>query len=134
MYHFSMPYNNYDNAFFQRFTKKHTDHMKTIKGWKYDQGKLKWKKLGMYPIEQLPSPYCYGNGMLCIFFPKQDTTRFSIDWVPLIDAIFNSSIMNWESIFSDNFARNIMDYRSKISVSSRTIPPFYINSYIMDAI
>ena len=72
--------------------------------------------------------------MLCRFFSKPDTTRFFVDWVPLIDVIINSLILNWENILSDNFAGNIMDYRSKRSVSSREIPPFYMSAYVMEAI
>ena len=58
----------------------------------------------MYPIAQIPSPYCYVTGTLCRLFSKPDTTRFSIDWVPLIDVIANSFILNWENILSDNLA------------------------------
>ena len=52
----------------------------------------------------------------------------------MIDAIVNSSILNWENILSDNLAKNIMEYRSKRSVSSREIHPLYMSAYIMDAI
>ena len=108
--------------------------MKVIKEWKEYQSKLKWDKLGTYPIAQIPSPYCYVVGMLCRLFSKLDTTRFSLDWVPLINAIINSLILNWENILSDNLAKHIMEYRNKRCVSTREIPPFYMSAYVMDAI
>ena len=67
-YQFPMPQKNYDKAFVQNFTKKNTNLMKVIKGWKDDQGKLKRDKIGMCPIAQLPYPYCYVAGMLCRLF------------------------------------------------------------------
>ena len=88
----------------------------------------------MYPISQIPSSYFYAVGMLCRFFSKPDATRFSIDWVPLIDTIVNSLIMNWENILSDSLAKHITEYTNKRIVSSREIPPFYMSAYVMDAI
>ena len=108
--------------------------MKVIKEWKDDQGKIKRDKLFTYPITQIPSPYFYAGGMLYRFFAKPDTTIFSVDSVPLIDAIINSLILNWENILSHNLTISIMDYRGKISFSSRAIPPFYMSVYVMDAI
>ena len=108
--------------------------MKVIKEWKEDQGKLKRDKLDTYPIAKIPSPYFYVEGMLCRLFSKPNTTRLSVNWVPLIDAIVNSLILNWENILSNSLAKHITKYRNKRSFSSREIPPFYMFAYVMDTI
>ena len=134
MYHFPMPHKAYDKAFLEKFAKENQDPMKVVKEWKVDQCKLKWDKLGMYPIAQLPSPHCFVAVMLCRFFSRLDTTKFSIEWVPLIDAVVNSSIMNWENILSNNLAKTIMEYTTNRAFSTRKIPPFYMSTYIMNVI
>ena len=72
--------------------------------------------------------------MLSRLYAKLDITRFSVDWIPLIDTIVNSLILNWGNILSDNLAKHIMEYRNKISVSSREIPSFYMSVYVMATI
>ena len=81
--------------------------MKVIKEWKEDQGNLKQGKLGTYQIAQIPSSYCYAASMLSRLYAKPNTTRFSVDWVPLIDAIVNSLIFNCENILSDSLTKHI---------------------------
>ena len=72
--------------------------------------------------------------MLCRLDGLPNNTKFSIEWVPLIDAYVNSHIMNWATILSDNLATTIFEYRQKRSTSTENLPPFYFNAYIMDAI
>lgn len=52
--------------------------------------------------------------MLSRLYAKPDTTRFSVDWVPLIDAIVNSLILNWANILSDNLARVMLPMHQMI--------------------
>ena len=78
MYHLLMPQNAYDKAFLEKISRKNLELIKVVKGWKEDQGKIKRDKLGMYPITQFPSPYCFVVGMLCILFARPDTTKLSI--------------------------------------------------------
>ena len=48
----------------------------------------------MYATRPLSSPYCFAAARLCRLFGKDDTTKFSIEWVPLIDA--NCKCYNFE--------------------------------------
>ena len=107
----------------QTFKAKDIDLIKVIHEWKENEGKLKQDNSGTYPITQIPYPYCYAAGMLCRIFSKPDSIIFSRDWVPLIDAIINSSILNWTEILSNYLAKHITEYRNKRSVSLREIPP-----------
>ena len=54
--------------------------------------------------------------------------------VPLIESVANSKIMDWATILSDKLAKQILDYRKDRSVSTQTIPPFYMSAYILDTI
>lgn len=72
--------------------------------------------------------------MLCILYGLPNNTKFSIEWIPLIDACVNSYTMNWPSILSDNLATSITECRQNNASSSDNLPPFYLCAYIMDVI
>jgi len=88
----------------------------------------------MYSIASLSAPHNFVATMMCRLFSKANSTKFSIEWLPLIDVVVNATIMNWSQILSENLAMAIREYRQKRSVSSRTFPPFYMSAYVMDAI
>jgi len=88
----------------------------------------------MYLITSLSAPYNIAAMMMCRIFRKADSTKFSIEWLPLIDAVVSATIMNWSQILFDNLAMVISKYRQKRSVSSIIFPPFYMSAYVMDAI
>lgn len=69
----------------------------------------------MYPIAPLSTPHNFVAAMTCRLFGKADTTKFSIEWVPLIDVVVNATIMNWNNILSDNLAMSIREYKHNIS-------------------
>jgi len=89
-----------------------------IKGWRVLENKLKYDKMGMYPIAYLGNPHNYATSMLCRLYGLLNNTRLSIEWVPLIDACVNSHTMNWATILSNNLATTISDYRQKRSTST----------------
>lgn len=72
--------------------------------------------------------------MLYILFGKPDSTKFSPEWLSLIEVVVNATIMNWAQILSDNLAKAIMEYRRKRSPSLRVYPPFFMSAFVMDAI
>lgn len=72
--------------------------------------------------------------MLCRLFGRPNSTKFSLEWLPLIEATVNATIMNWAQILFDNLAKAIMEYRRKRSPSSRVYPPFFMSAYVMDTI
>ena len=60
--------------------------------------------------------------------------KFSIEWIPLIDACVNSHIMNWVTILSDKLATIITEYQQKGASSLENLSAFYFSAYIIDAI
>ena len=63
-----------------------------------------------------------------------DSSKFSIEMVPLMEAACNSEIMDWGNILSDKLANAILDFRNKSHVTDRIIPPFYFSAYILDTL
>ena len=90
-----------------------------------NEGKIKKDKNDMYTTASIFPPHSFATTMLCRLFGKLDSTKFSPEWLPLIDAAVNTTVMNWAQILSDNLARTIMEYRRKRSVTSRVYPPFF---------
>lgn len=88
----------------------------------------------MYSTSSFFSSYCFVAAMLCRLFGKPNINKFSPDWLPLLDAATNATIMDWALILSDNLATVIWNYRSKRTTSQRIYPPFYLAAYVMDAI
>lgn len=88
----------------------------------------------MYPISSLSAPHNFVATMMCKLFGKADSTKFSIERVPLTDVVVNTMIMNWIHILSDNLTMAIRENRKNKNISSRTILPFYMSTSIMDAI
>ena len=54
--------------------------------------------------------------------------------VALLDATMNATIIDWVQILSHNLAKAIIEYRRKRSIASRVYPPFFMSTYVMDAI
>ena len=88
----------------------------------------------MYSASSISPHHSFAMAMLCRLFDKPNSTKFSPEWLPLIDAAINTTIMNWAQILSENLARTIMEYRRKRSVTSRVYPQFFMSAYVMDAI
>ena len=88
----------------------------------------------MYSTASLVSPYYYVAAMMCRLFGSPNTSKFSIEWVPLMQATSESYIIDWGTIFSNNIASQVLYYRNNRSFTSRTVPPFFMSAYIMDAV
>ena len=102
--------------------------------WMHFPKKHKHESLGMYSEDPLASPYCYVGAMICRLFGIHDSAKFSIEMVPLMEAIINSYIMDWVTILSNKISNQILDYRKNRFVSTRVIPLFYTSAYILDTI
>ena len=63
----------------------------------------------MYSVESLEPPYCYAAAMMCRLFGSDNFARFSIQMVPLIEAVVGSVIMDWSVILSKKLANKILD-------------------------
>lgn len=134
MYHLHDPQDIYDKSYMAKFAKQNEEPFKMIYGWRVLENEFKYDKMGMYPVASLVNPHNYASSMLCRLYGLLNNTKFSIEWVPLIDACVNSHIMNWATILSNNLATAISEYRQKRSTSIENLPPFYLSAYIMDAI
>ena len=108
--------------------------MECIKNWSTKEEPLKKDKHGMYSTGSLSSPYCFATTMLCRLFGRPDINKFSSEWLPLLDAATNATIMDWAQILFDNLASVMWNYWSKRTTSQRIYPPFFLVAYVMDAI
>jgi len=134
MYHFLDPQKHYNKAFLEAFAKENDVQSNPIRQWRHFPSKHKHASFGMYSIDSLASPFRYDGAMICRLFGVSDSARFSIEMVPLMEATIKSYIMDWETILSNKMANQILDYRRNRFVTTRTIPPFYTSTYIMDTI
>ena len=94
MYHLPEPKKVYDRAFIEQFSKGNEDPIDTMQAWRSDSSKFKQEKTGMYPIAPLSAPHSYAAVMMCRLFGKANSTKFSMEWIPLIDAAISSTVMN----------------------------------------
>jgi len=134
MYHLPEPQVTYNKYFMEKFAKENEDLAKCTKDWSRRGEPLKEDKHGTYNIGSLTSPYYFATAMLCILFGKPDIKIFSCEWLPLLNAAINATIVDCAKILSDNLAKAILSYRSKRTFSQRIYPPFYLFAYVMDAI
>ena len=119
MYHLPESQVNYNAQFIKKFAVENPNLSETTKDWSRKEEPLKKNKNGMYSTGSLTSPYCFAAAMLCRLFGMPDINKFLSEWLPLIDAATNVDIIN---------------YRSKRSLSQRIYPPFYLSTYAMDSI
>lgn len=71
---------------------------------------------------------------MCRIWGLHDSSKFSIEMVPLMEAACNIEIMDWGNILSDKLATVILEFRNKSRVTNRFIPPFYFSAYILDTL
>ena len=58
---------------------------------------------------------------MCRMWGIHDSTKFTIEMVPLMDAAINGYVMDWANILSDKLATTILEYRT----NARKLPgPF----------
>ena len=134
MYHLPEPQVIYNRQFIEKFVKENPDLAETTKDWSRRDEPLKKDKHDMYSTGSLTSPYYFAAAMLCRIFGMPDINKFSWEWLPLLDAATNATIVDWARVLSDNLATTIGNYRSKRATAQGIYPPFYLSAYIMDAI
>lgn len=94
---------------------------------------MKKDKHGMYRTSSRTSPYCFATAMLYRLFGMPDIKQISPEWLPLLDAAMNATILDWAKILPDNLVTTIVNYWSKRTISQRIYPPFYLFVYVKDA-
>lgn len=110
MYHLPEPQASYNKQFVEKFAKENEDLAYYTKSQSAKEEPLKKDKNGMYATGSHAYPYCFVTAMLCRLFGKPDINKFSSEWLPLLDAATNSTIMDWAQILSDNLASTILNY------------------------
>jgi len=120
VYHLPPPHKVYDKALVEKFATENEEPSKVIKQWRENLSKHNRGSLFIHAA------------MLCRLFGYANDTKFSVEWVPLIDAASNSTAMDWVTILSNNLACHIIEYRRNHYVTTRTIPPFYMSAYVID--
>ena len=118
----------------EKFAKENEDLAECTKNWSAREEQLEKDKHSMYSIGSLSFPYCFTAAMLCRLFGRPNINKFSSEWLPLLDAATNATIMDWAQILSDNLASTVWNYRTKRSFAQRFYPPFFLAAYVMDAI
>ena len=88
----------------------------------------------MYSVISLKSPFSHIAVMMCHLFGSVNMTKFKENWTPLIEATSNGYILDWATIIFDNSIRFITTYRENQNSPPNAVPPFYMSSYILDAV
>lgn len=95
MYHLPESQARYNKQFVEKFAKENEDLVECTKNWSAKEEPLKKDKHGLYSTGSLSSPYCFVAAMLCKLFGRPDINKFSSEWLPLLDAATNATIMDW---------------------------------------
>jgi hypothetical protein len=103
-----------------------------IKSWWRNPEKFRTDAHGIYATTSLDVPMVYVALMLCRLFGKKSPTHFSVEWVSIMHEVAEGFTFNWAKMLSDNLAKEIAEY--KTTKSKGQPAPFYMSTYIMDAI
>ena len=134
MYHLPEPEKQYNKAFLEKLANENQSESAPTKQWRHFPEKHKHESSGKYSVDSLASPYCYAGAMMCRMWGIHDSAKFTIEMVPLMEAIINSYVIDWENILSDKLATTILEFISNARKTTRNIPPFYYSAYIMDTL
>ena len=99
MYHILDLEKVYDKEFQAQFSRENELKSNTIKKWRNNPNKHKNDDKGMYSTNSLVSTYYYIFAMMSRIFSQPDTTKFSVEWVPLMEAFTNYYIMIGEPFY-----------------------------------
>jgi len=134
MYHLPNPHYKYNKAYAERFIKKLGHLSEQIRPWRKDSNEHKAVESGKYLVDSLSCPFSQVTVMLCRLHALPNVSKFPNEWIPLIDGALKGYIFDWDTLLSDNLATHILAFRKGCSISENKIPPFYMSSYIMDAL
>lgn len=134
MYHLPLPKKHYKKAFLEAFAKENNLESDPFRHWRHFRNKHKHESSGKYYVDSLASPYCYVGDMMCRLWGQHDSTKFTIDIVPLMEVAIQGYVMDWENILYDRIATEILEFRRKTYATSQNISRFYYSAYILDII
>jgi hypothetical protein len=103
-----------------------------IKTWWGNPTKFKSDAHGIYSTTSLDAHILYIAMMLCRLFGRKNPAHFTVEWVSIINEVVEGYTFNWAKMLSDNLAKEVVEYKSLKSRGKHA--PFYMSTYIMDAI
>jgi len=103
-----------------------------IKSWWGYREKFRANAHGVYATTSLYTHMIYVAMILCRLFGRKSPTHFPVEWVLIMHEVAKGYAFNWAKILSDNLAKEITEY--KLVKSKGKPAPFYMSTYIMDAI
>jgi len=95
MYHLPAPEKKYNKAFLEKFRDENDIESEPIREWRQNPAKHKHGSSSKYSVDSLSSPYCYVGVMMCRIWGLHDSSNFTIEMVPLMEAACYSEIMDW---------------------------------------
>lgn len=107
MYHLPKPEKKYNKAFLEKFRDENETELAPIWEWRQNPTKQNHESSGKYSVNSLCSPYCYAGALMCRFWGLHDSSKFSIEMVPLMEATCNSEIIDWGNILSNKLASTL---------------------------
>lgn len=84
----------YDKEFLVQFTSENELKSNPIKKWIRNPNKHKNHDKVMYSTNSLSSPYYYVAAMISRLFGQCDITKCLVEWVPLMEAVAGSYVMD----------------------------------------
>jgi len=97
--------------------------------WYKSDKQFKHRPKGAYPTTSLRNPYQYTVVILCRLYRKQDTSQFSLSYLPLIYYyVDEGESFNWGDILSANLAEDVTVIAK---AQPRTFPSFHMASYLL---
>jgi hypothetical protein len=103
-----------------------------IKTWWGHPKKFRADAHGMYSMTSLDAHMLYIAMMLYRLLGKNNPAYLSVEWVAIMNEVAEGYTFNWAKMLYDNLAKEIAKYQSSKSKGKPT--PFYMSTYIMDAI
>jgi len=94
MYHLLQLEKRYNKALLEAFAKENDSESSLIKQWRHFPEKHKHESSGKYFVDSLASPYCYAGAMMCRIWGIHDSSKFTIEMVPLMEAAINGYVMD----------------------------------------
>ena len=110
MYHLPALEKKYNKAFLEKFRNENDIESEPITDWRQNPTKHKHESSGKYSVDSLCSPYYYAGVMMCRLWGLHDSSNFTIEIVPLMEAACNSEIMDWGNILSDKLATAVLEF------------------------
>jgi hypothetical protein len=83
-----------------------------IKDWFSFPENFRSDSHGIYTVFTLETHMMYVEMMMCRLYGMENTTHFSIPWVPIMQTVAGRYYFDWSKMLLDNLVREITEYQS----------------------